>query len=145
MPVSKLEEQARNFFEKIINQKNTAYMDVLAAPDFVDHEDLGPVSPDREGAKAFMSMALAAFPDMHATIEDMISNGDRVVIRSTWTGTHQGEFMGIPATGKKVSYEVIDILKFSGTLMSEHWGLSDNMKMMTQLGEAWRGIIPFYT
>ena len=120
-------------------------MDVLAAPDFVDHEDLGPVSPDREGAKAFMSMALAAFPDMHATIEDMISNGDRVVIRSTWTGTHQGEFMGIPATGKKVSYEVIDILKFSGTLMSEHWGLSDNMKMMTQLGEAWRGIIPFYT
>ena len=134
MPVPKLEELARSFFEKVINLKKIAYMDELAAPDFVDHEELGPVSPNREGAKTYMNMAFAAFPDMHATVEDMISDGEKVVVRSTWTGTHQGEFMGIPATGKKVSYEVIDIMKFSGNQISEHWGLSDNMKMMVQLG-----------
>jgi steroid delta-isomerase-like uncharacterized protein len=134
MPVAHLEARAREFFETVINQKNLDYLDLLLAENFVDHEDLGPVKPDRNGVKQFLGMLISAFPDLNVTVEDVISDGDKVAIRSTWQGTHQGEFMGIPPTGKAVSYAGIDIMKFSGEAVSEHWGLSDNMTMMTQLG-----------
>jgi steroid delta-isomerase-like uncharacterized protein len=134
MPVAHLEARAREFFDRVINPKNLEYLDLLLAENFVDHEDLGPVKPDRNGVKQFLGMLISAFPDLNVTVEDIISDGDKVAIRSTWRGTQQGEFMGIPPTGKAVSYAGIDIMKFSGEAVSEHWGLSDNMTMMTQLG-----------
>ena len=134
MSVPKLESQARAFYVQAINKKNLAIIEALLAPDFIDHEDLGTVEPNRDGVKMFLGMLISAFPDLKVTVDDMISDGDKVVLRSTWMGTHEGEFMGIPATGKKVTYSGIDILKFTGDLVSEHWGLSDSMKMMAQLG-----------
>ena len=81
------------------------------------------------------TMLRSAFPDLKATIEDTIAEGDKVVIRMTWRGTHTGgEFMGIPATGKSVSIGVIDIIRISGGKAVEHWGQMDSMLMMQQLG-----------
>ena len=76
----------------------------------------------------------SAFPDFKATIDDLVAEGDKVVIRQTWTGTHKGEFMGVPPTGKSVSFGVIDILRIAGGKVVEHWGLMDSMSLMQQLG-----------
>ncbi len=64
----------------------------------------------------------------------MIAEGDKVVIRQTWSGTHKGEFMGIPATGRRVSIAVIDIIRVADGRFVEHWGQLDMMGMMQQLG-----------
>lgn len=74
------------------------------ADDFVDHEELPGLAPTKEGVKSFFRMYIAAFPDLRIDAEDILTSGDKVVARSRATGTHQGEFMGMPATGKAIAY-----------------------------------------
>ena len=125
----------RRMFEEVINQGNISLIDELVAPDFVEHEELPPgIPPGREAVKQMFTMFRGAFPDLNATIDDVIAEGDKVVARSTWSGTHKGEFMGIPPTGKSVSFGVIDIVRIAGGKFVEHWGQMDNMSMMQQLG-----------
>ena len=123
------------FVEELFNQGNMSLANELLAPDFVEREQLPPGVPDgREGVKALTSMLRSAFPDFKATIEDMVAEGDKVVVRMTWSGTHKGEFMGIPASGKSVSIGVIDIIRVNKGKLVEHWGQMDSMGMMQQLG-----------
>ena len=125
----------RQIVEEIFNQGNISLFDELVAPDFIEHEELPPGIPvGREGAKVLFTQLRSAFPDFKAEIEDLIAEGDRVVVRMKWTGTHEGEFMGIPPTGRSISIEVIDIVRFEGGKFVEHWGIMDNMGMMQQLG-----------
>ena len=125
----------RQFVEEIFNQGNMSAIDELLAPDFVEHEELPPGIPSgREGVKQMTMMFRSAFPDFKTTIDDMVAEGDKVVVRMTWSGTHKGEFMGIPPTGKSVSFGVIDIVRFAGDKFVEHWGLMDSTSMMQQLG-----------
>ena len=125
----------RQIVEEIFNQGNISLFDELVAPDFIEHEELPPGIPvGREGAKVLFTQLRSAFPDFNAEIEDLIAEGDRVVVRMKWTGTHEGEFMGIPPTGRSISIEVIDIVRFEGGKFVEHWGIMDNMGMMQQLG-----------
>ena len=125
----------RQFIEEIFNRGNMSRADELFAPDFVEREELPPgLPPGREGVKQLTTMLHSAFPDFKFTIDDMIAEGDKVVVRSTWSGTHKGEFMGIPPTGKSVSFGVIDIIRFAGGKAVEHWGQMDSMGMMQQLG-----------
>jgi hypothetical protein len=78
---------------------------------------------------------LAAFPDMRMDVQDSFASGDKAVARLRISGTHQGEFMGIPATGKPVSVNLIDITRFGDDgLAREHWGVADLLAMMQQLG-----------
>ena len=81
-----------------------------------------------------LSIFRSAFPDFKATIDDIIAEGDKVVIRQTFSGTHKGEFMGIAPTGKRVSFGVMDIVRIAGGKFVEHWGQMDSMGMMQQLG-----------
>lgn len=121
--------------EQVFNRGNMSMADEFLAPDFVEHEELPPgIPPGREAPKALFTMLRNAFPDFKATIDDIVAEGDRVVIRQTWSGTQKGEFMGIPPTGKSVSFKVIDILRMAGGKCVEHWGVMDNMVMMQQLG-----------
>lgn len=107
----------------------------LLADDFVEHEETPGLAPTKEGTKEFFRMYLAAFPDLRMEAEDILSSGDKVVARTRATGTHQGEFMGIPATGKHVDVPLIDILRFGADgLAHEHWGVFDALSMMQQLG-----------
>jgi steroid delta-isomerase-like uncharacterized protein len=125
----------RRMVEEVFNKGNIGLVDELLTPDFVEREGLPPGFPDgREGVKQLTLMLRSAFPDFKATIEDMLADGDKVVVRMTWTGTQKGEFMGIPATGKRVSFGVIDIVRFSGSKFAEHWGLMDRSSLMEQLG-----------
>ncbi len=93
----------RRLIEEFINQGNTAVAEALVAE---DHVALGP-SPGqeqgREGLIATIARMRTAFPDLEWTIEDMIAEGDRVAVYFIWRGTHQGEFLGIPPTGKRVT------------------------------------------
>jgi len=80
-------------------------------------------------------MYRAGFPDLHMEPEDVLASGDKVVARVMATGTHQGEFMGMPASGKTVNVQLIDIIRFDDDgLAREHWGVVDLMTMMQQLG-----------
>jgi steroid delta-isomerase-like uncharacterized protein len=125
----------RQMVEEIFSRGNIGRADEFLAPDFVEHEELPPGVPSgREGVKQLATMLRSAFPDLEATVDDVIAEGDRVVIRQTWSGTHKGEFMGIPPTGKSVSIGVIDVIRVAGGKFVEHWGQMDNMGMMQQLG-----------
>lgn len=126
---------ARRFIEDVFNRGNLEALDGIMAANFVEHEELPPGIPrSREGAKLLFGMLRSAFPDFHATINDLIAEGDKIVISQTWTGTQKGEFMGVPPAGKRISVSVIDILRFENGMVVEHWGVMDSMTMMQQLG-----------
>jgi len=125
----------RRMVEEIFNRGNISLADEFLAPDFVEHEELPPGIPQgREGVKQLTTVMRDAFPDFKATIEDIIAEGDKVVIRMTWSGTQKGAFMGVPPTGKSVSFGVLDIIRVAGGKFVEHWGQMDSMGMMQQLG-----------
>ena len=79
-------------------------------------------------------MFKGAFPNSYFSVEDMIAEGDKVVTRKPFHGTHEGEFMGMPPTGRRVSMELIDIVRISEGRVVEHWSMGDNLGMMQQLG-----------
>ena len=125
----------RRLVEEVFNRGNISLADEFLAPDFVEHEELPPgIPPGREAPKQLTTMMHSAFPDFKATIDDIIAEGDKVVVRMTWSGTHNGEFMGIPPTGNSFSVGVIDILRIVDGKLTDHWGQTDNMGMMQQLG-----------
>ena len=125
----------RRLMEEVFNRGKTSLVDELFAPDFVEHEELPPgIPPGREAVKQLPAIFRSAFPDFKVTIDDVIAEGDKVAVRSTWSGTHKGEFMGIAPTGKSVSFGVFDIIRIAGGKFVEHWGQMDNLGMMQQLG-----------
>jgi len=105
------------------------------ADDFVEHEETPGLAPTKDGVRAFFQMQLAAFPDLRMDVEDVVANGDKVVARVRLTGTHRGGFMGVPATGKDVDVQLIDVFHLGAYgLVHEHWGVLDALAMMQQLG-----------
>ena len=124
----------RRFIDEILVKKNIAAIDEHLSPDYVEHDEMPGVGPGREGLKQMLGMYLGAFPDLMVHVEDIIAEGDKVVVRVRTTGTHSGDFMGIAATGKKVDFGEMHMVSLSGGKMVEHWGIMDNMTMMQQLG-----------
>lgn len=124
----------RRFYAEVFNAGKLELIDELLAPDFVDHEEMPGLPPTREGVKQAFAMFRNAFPDLQVTAEDMMAEGDKVVARITMTGTHQGEFMGLAPTGKKIAVSGIDIIRFAGGKAVEHWGQTDTLSLMQQLG-----------
>ncbi len=105
------------------------------ADDFIEHEEMPGIPPTKEGTIQYFRLLLAAFPDMQMDVEDIIASGDKAVARVRVTGTNEGEFMGMPATGKSVSMKLIDITRFGDDgLAREHWGVADQLTLMQQLG-----------
>ena len=125
----------RRLLEEVLNQGNMAALDELIHPDFVEREALPAGIPStREGVDQFFALIRSGFPDMRVAIDDVVAEGDEVVVRSTWSGTHKGEFAGVPPTGKHVSFGVIDIVRIADGKIAEHWGQIDNLGLMQQLG-----------
>lgn len=119
----------------LINAGDIDGFDDVMAEDVVEHEELPGLAPTREGIKDFFRMYIAAFPDLHLEPEDVLTSGDKVVARVRATGTHRGEFLGTPPTGKSVDVQLIDIVRFGEDgLAREHWGVADMLTMMQQLG-----------
>jgi predicted ester cyclase len=121
----------RRVYDEVMSGGNLDLLDEVIAPNMVDHES-GNNGP--EGVKEMMSMFRTAFPDLKVTVDDLLADGDKVIARATFSGTHKGEFMGIAGTGKRVDMPMIDIVRIENGKFAEHWGISDNMAMMQQLG-----------
>lgn len=125
----------RRFYEGFANQANLSVAEELVATDFVDHNPPSPeIAPGLEGVKQVFTLFQSAFPDGNLAVDDQIAEGDKVVTRMTFRGTHKGELMGVPPTGKTVTIGVIAIIRLEGGQLVERWGESDTMGMMQQLG-----------
>jgi steroid delta-isomerase-like uncharacterized protein len=125
---------ARRLYD-LINTGDVDGFDELVADDFVEHEELPGLEPTRDGVKTFFRMQLAAFPDLRMHAEDVVADGPKVVVRVRFTGTHTGDFLDMPATGRNVDVQLIDIFSFGDDgRVSEHWGVMDQLTMLVQLG-----------
>ena len=106
----------------------------LLADDFVDHSPFGPLPGTKEGVIQLFAMLRGAFPDLRAEVHDMLVEGDKVVTRKTFHGTHNGDFMGIPPTGREVAWDVIDIVRHRDGKLVDHWNVVDAYGLMLQVG-----------
>ncbi len=113
----------------------------LLSDDFVEHEEVPGLAPSKEGVLDFFRGYLAAFPDLRMEVLDLLVDGDKTVARVTATGTQDGEFMGMPPSGRHVEVQLIDIMRFDDDgLVCEHWGVMDMLTMLQQLGAAPEGL-----
>ena len=123
----------RRFVEEVQNEKNWDVYDELNDPGFVNHS-APPGMDNREGSKQYLAAFLNGFPDCRFTIDDMIAEGDQVVTKKTFHGTHSAEFAGIPPTGKEVTLQFVDIMRVRDGRITEHWLSMDQLSFMQQLG-----------
>ena len=126
--------QARRFYEEVFNKTNVDAIDEFCVPGFVDHTALPGMAPGIEGVKQMLGMYLNAFPDLHITVDEMVAEGDVVVVRNTATGTHTGDLMGIAPTGKQITMRGLDFIRMSGGKATEIWHFEEDM--FAQLGVA---------
>ena len=131
MSIEQNKALARRIVEAF-NKKDASTLADLFGPDFVGHT-VGKDLTFEEFQKNMIAL-VHAFPDYAMTIEDLIAEDDKFVARWTLTGTHKGEFMGIPASGKRIDVSAITIRRVAGGKCVEGWDIRDNLKMMQQLG-----------
>jgi len=130
----------RRLYEEIYNKKNIAAAEQFIAANWVYHPSPPGVPPGLEGMKLWHALTDAssefekAFPDMQAKLEDMVAEGDKVACRYTATGTHSGEYMGVPPTNKQITVTGIHIDRIAGGKVVETWDYSDMLGVMQQLG-----------
>jgi steroid delta-isomerase-like uncharacterized protein len=127
---------SRRFFDEVFGKGKLAVADELIVK---DHINSGPgtppeLTPGLEGTKQLVTMYRNAFPDLRFTIDDQIAEGDKVVTRWTAHGTHRGELVGIPATGKSATVTGIVVDRLANGKIAESWGIFDQFGMMQQLG-----------
>ena len=136
MQAKDLKHLNERFNEEVFRRRRVDAIDELLTDDFVEHTPAPGAGTDRQATKDFIGMMLAAFPDLDFSIDRQIAEGDTVSSVGMMTGTHQGEFLGVPATGRKVAVQVMDTGRVRGDRFSEHWGLVDVATLMGQLGVA---------
>jgi steroid delta-isomerase-like uncharacterized protein len=125
----------QRFFEEVFNEKQLDRADEFVAPDYLDHGAVPGQGPGLEGAKQQRwAMYFAAITDLHATIDDLVAEGDKVVVRYTAEGTQQGELPGIPPTGKRFRTSGISVYRLAEGKLAEQWEQADMLGLMQQLG-----------
>ena len=138
MSAEKNKALVRRFVQEVQNEHKldrvAEFMDVHMIDHFYDSQGLPQPENTVEAFKKFYSGMLASFPDLKGDIHDMIAEGDKVVTYKTFRGTHKGEFRGIPATGRQISVDVIDIFRVANGKLVEHWLVADWMALMQQIG-----------
>lgn len=122
----------RRYLETAWNKKDATIIDELVSPDFVQHA--ANVPPGRDGVKKFFMMLYGGIPDAHFTMEDMVADEQKVATRFTVRGTHQGPFLGIPATGKSLTLTGMSLLGMRDGLITDNWNELDMLGALQQLG-----------
>jgi steroid delta-isomerase-like uncharacterized protein len=128
-------ELVRRFHTELLEARDPAVVDAFFAEGFVSHNNPPGFPPGREGVKQFFATFRDAFPDVTVAIDELVAEGDRVAVATTFTGTHQGELMGMAPTGRRVSVTGIDFVRVAGGQIVEHRGLTDVVGLMRQLSE----------
>lgn len=124
----------RRFIEEVFNGGNLAAIDEFLAPSEVDHTLPPGLPPDRSGTEQGIRMFLQAFPDLHITIDEMIADGDKVVIRYTSRGRQRGPFWVIPPLGREITVPSYLTCRIAAGKIVEMWGLDDQLGTLQQLG-----------
>jgi len=122
------------FIEEVINQGKLDAADEIVEENFIELDPLPGQRQGREGLKEVIAMLRVAFPDIHWVTDETVAADDKVVTRFTWTGTHRGTFLGIPATGRRVTVIGVVIDRLSAGRMADSRILMDSLGMMQQLG-----------
>lgn len=122
------------YYDQVLNQRKVELLDDLAIEDYVEHDPFPGQGNGRADLKARARLLLGAFDPLRFTVEDVIAEGDKVVVRWTNAGTHSGSFLGIPPTNKAFSVAGIDIHVVRDGRMAEHWHVVDQLAQMQQMG-----------
>ena len=122
---------ARRFFEVVWNQRRFEVLPEIFASRLIWNGQ----QVSRDVIEQAISARLAAFPDMHVTVDEQVAEGDKVSTRHTWTGTHSGVYRGIEPTGKQVTWTQISIVRFEGGKVVEDWAVADELALLQQLGQ----------
>jgi predicted ester cyclase len=118
-----------------ISSGDLSVVEELLAEDFIEHDEFPGIPAGREGVRQFFEMARAGFPDLRLRVLHLVEEGDVVVGHGLFEGTHEGDFMGVAPTGKRVSVPIADVVRVDGDgLAVEHWGVTDTGMMLQQLG-----------
>jgi steroid delta-isomerase-like uncharacterized protein len=126
----------RKLFEDEINHKDLDVFAGMVSSDYISHNDsIGPPA-DVKQTKSFLAAVFAAFPDTQVTIEDMVAEGDKVVVRNTWRGTFRGPWMGIAPTGKEVTWTGIVIWRIKNGKIKERWANINFPEVMQRIASA---------
>jgi steroid delta-isomerase-like uncharacterized protein len=126
------EHQLADLYVEMINTHDPDLVDRFVAEDYVNHNAF--VADGREANRQFWAVFFTGLPDVSVTMEDLVISGDRVVGRFTYRGTHTGDLMGIPATGKPVEMRSIDIWRVQNGMFVEHWDELNLMQVFQQIG-----------
>ncbi|MGA8149372.1 MAG: ester cyclase [Terriglobales bacterium] len=121
----------RKLFDEWINKKNLAAIDEMVTTNYVSHES--GEDANAEETKKFLAALFTSFPDVHITVEDIVCEGDKVVVRNTWRATDTGGFGGMAPTGKRVVIEGIVMWRIENGKLAERWAVIDYRSLMRQL------------
>ena len=119
--------------EEVQSRGNFDVFEEIFADDFLDHTPQPNRTPDKDGARSLYHALRAAFPDFHADIHWQAADGDLVTTYKTYHGTHRGEFLGVPPTGRKIRFETVDAMRVRNGKITEHWGVANLYSLMQQL------------
>ncbi len=133
MSTTNTKDVARRLYDEVFNARRLDVIDEITTPAYLEHDPLPGQGEGRDGLRDRVSMLVAAL-DPHFTVEDIIAEGDRVVVRWRNQGTHVDNFLGIPATGRSFDIAGIDIYRIEDDRLAEHWHVVDQLTMMMQLG-----------
>jgi steroid delta-isomerase-like uncharacterized protein len=122
------------YMREVWEKGNPEAVEEFAAETFVRHTSPGAESLDRDGQIARLKSLRAAFPDITIEVEDVVDDGDLLAFRSTMRGTHRGEFMGMPPTGREVTVGLVDMVRILDGRFVEQWGGPDMLDLLRQLG-----------
>ena len=133
-PLDENKQIVRRLVREAQEQGRLDVIDELLSDDFVDHTPLEGLPGTREGVRMLFAALRIAFPDLRVDISEQIAEEEKVVTRKTFSGTHGGPFLGVPATGAPVRFEVIDILTLRDRRICEHRVVVDKLGLLRQLG-----------
>jgi steroid delta-isomerase-like uncharacterized protein len=123
------------FWDEAVSGGNLDVIDELVADDIVEHEEGFPGQPPgKDGVKFFVNTLREAFPDINASVGNTLADGNLAAGEATITGTHKGDFMGVPASDKSFEVSSVDIIRVEDGKVAEHWGVTDTMSLMQQIG-----------
>lgn len=134
MSIEQNKQTVGRYYGEVLNDGRLDVLSEIAAEDYVEHDPFPRQGDGRADFVARVQLLRAAFAPLHFEVEDVVAEGDRVVVRWTSTGRHSGEFLGIPPTEREYTISGIDIHRLDEGLMSEHWHVVDQLSQLQQLG-----------
>jgi steroid delta-isomerase-like uncharacterized protein len=120
--------------EEVQGQGKFEVFDQLFADDFVDHTTQPGTTPDKAGVRKLYTYLRQAFPDFHAEIHWQLADGDRVTTFKTYHGTHEGPYLGIAPSHRKIQFETVDVMRVENGKITDHWGVANLLSLMRQIG-----------